>query len=104
MCSIYVAVYVTVLSFLQVSRKICDLYRKCCSGNKDSIQTFIATHSLPLPPSPPPPVTAPQTACGMKEGESSLMEEDDTAVEDLVMEDGDKGGWEVVKPRRRSRN
>ena len=93
------------LSFLQVSRKICDIYRKCCSGNKDSIQTFIATHSLPLPPSPPPPVTPPQTACGMKEGESSQMEEEDgTTVEDVVMEDGDKGGWEVVKPRRRSRN
>ena len=85
------------LSFWQVSRKICDLYHKCCSGNKDSL------YSNPLPP--PPFITPPQTACGMKEGESSqLQEEDGTSVEDVVMEDGDKGGWEVEKPRRRSRN
>ena len=88
-----------------MSRKICDLYRKCCSGNEDSVRTFLASHSLPLPLSAPPSVTPPQTVCVMKEGESSQMEEGDGGVvEEAVMEDGEEGGWEVVKPRRRSRN
>ena len=92
------------LPFLQVSHKICDLYRKCCSGNEDSVRTFLASHSLPLPLSPPPSVTPPQTACVMTERDSSQMEEDGSVVEEAVMEDGEEGGWEVVKSRRRSRN
>ena len=99
------------ISLSQVSRKICDLYHKCCSGNEESIRTFLAAHSLPPPPSLPPSVTPPQTVCDMEDGEGSKMEEDSATVDEVLMEgegegEGEEeGGWEVVrKPRRRSRN
>ena len=108
----------------QISRKICDLYHKCCSGNEDSVRTFLASHALPPPPltpqlhcPPAPPLLSqplPPTVCDMEEGgEENKMEEEEAAtgkvpVEEMVME-GEEGeeevGWEVVrKPRRRSRH
>lgn len=86
--------FLVLVVFFQVSRKICDLYRNCHTGNKESLQTFLASHHLPPPPSP-----------DTTDGESSKMEEGESAGGGEVLmeeeEEGKEEGWEVVRRQRR---
>ena len=86
-----------------MSRWICELYQKCSRGDEDGVRTFLASHSLSLPPSHPPslPPSATPTPTVCKRGDdSSGMEVGDGGdVGEGVMEE--EGEWEVVRKARR---
>jgi hypothetical protein len=88
----------------EVSRKICDLYRSCCSGNEASVRTFLS--SQPLPP-PLPLVSSnhlPSSDDTMEE-EAEGSGSGEVLMEEERGEKEEEGEWEVVqKSRRRSKN
>lgn len=79
-----------------MSRRICDLYHHSCSGNKDSLRTFLAAH--PLSPSQPR-----ENDERMEVGVSG--DSNEVVIQEEEEDKGEDGeGWEVVrKSRRRSR-
>ena len=93
---------------VQVSRKICDLYRNCCNGREEIVRTFLSSQPLPPPLSPNPP---PHHCEGvrMEEGEGVRVEEsasvrvEEMGSDDVTMEEEgeDEQGWTVVKKSRR---
>ena len=93
-----------------MSRKICDLYRNCCSGNEGSVRTFLSSQPLPLVPCNdhhlPSEAVPDDRDDKMEEGGEGSGDGD--KVEVVMEEEGEgereEGEWEVVrKSRRRSK-
>ena len=86
-----------------MSRKICDLYQSCCSGNEASVRTFLSSQPLPPPlvPSNNPLPSLDDTMEEEAEGSGSV----EVVMEEERGEKEEEGDWEVVrKSRRRSKN
>ena len=77
------------------------MFTKCCSGNNDSVQKFVDSHSIlsppPLPTPPPPPPPPPQPLHSESQ-EDDKMEEEGVCVNGEVGVSGEGEGGDVLEP------
>lgn len=77
-----------------MSRQICDMFTKCCSGNNDSVQKFVDSHSILSPPPPPPP----RPLHSESQEDDKMEEEEGVSVNGEVGVSGEGEGGDVLEP------